>query len=358
MGRLLCAAGKVGEVRSIRRRAFSADASAPLSATDRVGPLCDCRKASVRTGSARADWGYPAHGTRYTDAAQDPPGADCVEHNPGPLVLPARRRIGWCWLAGQRGSRRKGRHGSFEGATQCADRRWARARRRGRARLLAGVDHARGRHLVLLRQRLRTQPTQMDSRHPHAGPDTPAGGRVHGYTGVSVPHLGVRTTRSGVPPRRRRDPRRLHRRRCRAVGSAVPFVATPTSTQADAAHRPRNPPLGRPRANRARQSTCRLPADGRLHPFAGRRPHTLPVPPLSGPKSATTVDWSAAFSDAEAHARADSRARYNHRLQIEAVFRRNRVVRRYVELNAAPGAKEERACTDARRSRGRRTDAN
>jgi hypothetical protein len=63
--------------------------------------------------------------------------------------------------------------------------------------------------------------------------------------------------------------------------------------------------------------------------------------PLRGYKRTTTSTsrWSEPVSDAEAHARACGRARYNRERQIHAIIRRNLVVRRYLELECAHGAK-------------------
>jgi hypothetical protein len=55
----------------------------------------------------------------------------------------------------------------------------------------------------------------------------------------------------------------------------------------------------------------------------------------------STLGWSDPVSDAEAHARACGRARYNQERQFRAVIRRNLVMRRYLELDCKPGAKAQ-----------------
>jgi hypothetical protein len=63
--------------------------------------------------------------------------------------------------------------------------------------------------------------------------------------------------------------------------------------------------------------------------------------PLLGHKRTTNAAWSRPVSDAEAHSRAGGRARCNRQRELEAFSRRNRVLRRYIEMNAAPGAKAQ-----------------
>jgi hypothetical protein len=58
-------------------------------------------------------------------------------------------------------------------------------------------------------------------------------------------------------------------------------------------------------------------------------------------KPATKVLWSEPTSDAEVHARAAGRARYNRDRQFAALVRRNYVVRRFMELHAEYGAKAQ-----------------
>ena len=53
------------------------------------------------------------------------------------------------------------------------------------------------------------------------------------------------------------------------------------------------------------------------------------------------MTWTDRVPDAVAHARAGGRARYNHERQLLAAARMPLVVRRYMELHAAPGAKAQ-----------------
>jgi hypothetical protein len=63
--------------------------------------------------------------------------------------------------------------------------------------------------------------------------------------------------------------------------------------------------------------------------------------PLLDHKRTTKVLWSDPTSDAEVHARAAGRTRYNRDRQFAALFRRNMVVRRFMELHAERGAKAQ-----------------
>ena len=63
--------------------------------------------------------------------------------------------------------------------------------------------------------------------------------------------------------------------------------------------------------------------------------------PLLSPKRTTLSAWSDPVSDSEAHRRAGGRARYNLDCQLDAMLLRPLVVRRYIELNAAYGAKAQ-----------------
>ena len=65
------------------------------------------------------------------------------------------------------------------------------------------------------------------------------------------------------------------------------------------------------------------------------------MPPLLHQKPATKSSWSDPTSDAEAHARAAGRARYNRDRQFAALIRRNMVVRRFMQLDAGWGAKAQ-----------------
>jgi len=53
------------------------------------------------------------------------------------------------------------------------------------------------------------------------------------------------------------------------------------------------------------------------------------------------MTWTDRVPDREAHARAGGRARYNRDRKLRAALRCSLVVRRYIELDAAPGAKAQ-----------------
>jgi hypothetical protein len=65
------------------------------------------------------------------------------------------------------------------------------------------------------------------------------------------------------------------------------------------------------------------------------------MPSLFDHKRTTKPSWSDPTSDAEAHARAAGRTRYNRDRQFAALVRRNYVVRRFMELHAEYGAKAQ-----------------